>query len=100
MTALRLARLDGVAGLIQLGVQGGRAPAAWPLVRAVADLVGLLRDGAPDPAPLGQVPWPITDWFWKYETEEAFTGPRLAPRTGGSTSTSSKSPAVANSLQW
>jgi hypothetical protein len=28
MTALRLARLDGVAGLVQLGFEGGRVPAA------------------------------------------------------------------------
>jgi hypothetical protein len=31
------AAFDGVAGLVQLGVEGGRAPAARPLVRAVAD---------------------------------------------------------------
>ena len=33
------------------GPEDGRAPAATALVLAVADLAGLLRDGAPDPAP-------------------------------------------------
>jgi len=31
------AAFNGVAGLVQLGVEGGRAPAARPLVRPVAD---------------------------------------------------------------
>ena len=33
------------------GPEGGRPPAATALVLAVADLAGLLRDSAPDPAP-------------------------------------------------
>src|SRR5438045_4571980 len=51
MTALRLARLDGVPLLVGPGVEGGRAAAGAAFVRAVADLVCFLRDGAPDAAP-------------------------------------------------
>src|SRR5260370_37207732 len=49
MTALRLARLDSVALLVQFGVEGWRAAAGAALVLAVADLGGLVWDGAPDP---------------------------------------------------
>src|ERR1700750_2360260 len=45
------AALHGVAALVIVGVEGGRAAAGPAPVLPVADLVGLLRDGAPDPAP-------------------------------------------------
>src|SRR5260370_34699097 len=51
MTALRLARLHRVALLVAFGVERWRAAPGAALVLPVADLVGLLRDGAPDPAP-------------------------------------------------
>jgi hypothetical protein len=37
------AAFDGVAGLVQLRVEGGRAPATTALVLAVADLISFLR---------------------------------------------------------
>src|SRR5260370_7914730 len=40
---------DSVALLVQFGVEGWRAAAGAALVLAVADLVGLVWDGAPDP---------------------------------------------------
>jgi hypothetical protein len=45
------AALHGVAQLVQLRVERGRPTARAALVLAVPDLVGLLRDRAPDPAP-------------------------------------------------
>src|SRR5260370_42310967 len=40
---------DSVALLVQFGVEGWRAAAGAALVLAVAGLVGLVWDGAPDP---------------------------------------------------
>jgi hypothetical protein len=45
------AAFNGVALLVQLGVEGGWPAARAALVPAVAGLVGFLRDGAPDSAP-------------------------------------------------
>jgi len=58
MTALRLARLDRVAGLVVLGVEGRRPASARSAARAVADLVRGLGDGGGDvaaapPGPVG-----------------------------------------------
>jgi hypothetical protein len=50
MTALRLARLDGVALLVDLGAEDRRPTASPASVLVVADLVGFLQDGAPDAA--------------------------------------------------
>lgn len=49
MTALRLARLDDVALLVQLGVEGGRAAAAGACGLAPGDLVGALGADELDP---------------------------------------------------
>jgi hypothetical protein len=49
------AAFDGVALLIQLGVEGGRAASVPAFVLAVADLAGFLRDGVGRPAFSGQL---------------------------------------------
>src|SRR5205814_8070228 len=48
---LRKDHLDGVPLLVGPGVEGGRAAAGAAFVLAVTDLVCVLRNGAPDPAP-------------------------------------------------
>ena len=51
---LRFERVDaafhGMAGPVIVGVESGRAAAVAAFGLAVADLVGFLRDSAPDPA--------------------------------------------------
>ena len=44
------AAFDGVALFVVFGIEGGRAAAVPAFARAVADLVGLVGDGAPDAA--------------------------------------------------
>jgi hypothetical protein len=50
MTALRLARLGGVAIFVGDRIEGGRPPAFAAPFNAVGDLVGRLGDGRGDPA--------------------------------------------------